>query len=642
VRISLLMAFTLLGLSLVPAFAQSPPVDICEFLKNDTNYAQGYAGYSDLGSTFSVLADNHLGIGTVTLDRNGGSREISKSLATLDVAIVRNDSQEELVGVYKTMCYPHGFLSEMNSPTVETREFTTFIDTNVLACSLDVTNKSKANLTFAPRLRGELPEAPDIIRGAVFDAQSNMLSLKSVEPRTHPNDPDDRLITYVSIAPSFLAQDVNLGGTSGDQRAVWEVSNAKSVFYSISGAVFILAPGKTKRLWVVIGISAGDNTPLPAAFEKAKNAITSDTDLERKSRARWNTLFSKMPPLTGEDGLKKFYYHSACALLRNVGEAGGRFGKNRPCFADRRNSVISPWEASIIALGLGEIDTKLAEEQILILTENIREDGSLPESIGGNWVSQEPSVRSPLTAWAAWRTYRKSKDRKFLERVYEPLCKSTEWFFAHRDSDVDGLCESAGPDGSKMDSPELNGFLVVQMKALARIALVLQKRDAFREWDSRATDLKKRIVQTLYSAEDNCFYDTDVNTHEFRKTVSPSCFIPLWAETPLPNRQSFAMALKYLATPHDSKDTSAFPALAYSSSDSVSTDTAFLMIDVLRRHSYNREAAKARDRLLNAARTAGTDCRAFDVQTGKGVDRQDNAPAAAAIIETILDRFQLR
>ncbi|WP_407058219.1 MGH1-like glycoside hydrolase domain-containing protein [Tigheibacillus jepli] len=58
---------------------------------------------------------------------------------------------------------------------------------------------------------------------------------------------------------------------------------------------------------------------------------------------------------------------------------------------------------------------------------------------GGNW--NERNSKPPLSAWAVWKIYEETNDKKFLKEMYPKLMDYHRWWYANRDHDNNGVAE---------------------------------------------------------------------------------------------------------------------------------------------------------------------------------------------------------
>ena len=181
------------------------------------------------------------------------------------------------------------------------------------------------------------------------------------------------------------------------------------------------------------------------------------------------------------------YAHAVAALdgLCLRGE-GGYTGDKRVPYVTKQGLAFF-WDTSFTTLGLGEFDPQLAREAILCFTENAGPRGSLPGTICDSHRAGEGQV--PIMSWAAWSIYQRSPDKAWLRQVYPALAGNARFWFKYHCSPR-GLCQffNAGqiadndarfdPIQGKQscqslqgfESPDLNAFLVMDTRCLARMA----------------------------------------------------------------------------------------------------------------------------------------------------------------------------
>ena len=81
-----------------------------------------------------------------------------------------------------------------------------------------------------------------------------------------------------------------------------------------------------------------------------------------------------------------------------------------------------------------------------------------------------------------------------------------------------------------LESPDVNAFLVIDARCLAKMADELGLADEAQAWREKADALAKRIIDTMYFPEEAMFYDVKTSTHEKLSGVkTPNMFLPLWA-----------------------------------------------------------------------------------------------------------------
>jgi glycogen debranching enzyme len=150
--------------------------------------------------------------------------------------------------------------------------------------------------------------------------------------------------------------------------------------------------------------------------------------------------------------------------------------------------------------------------------------------------------------------YKLSKDKKFLEEMYQSSSAFYNYYVANRDSDSDGLCEWGGEavlesvrDGkvavwdkvgypSNFEAVDLNCMLVMEEKSLAAMAAELGNSGDAKKWQEEAAERTKKINATMWDETTGFYYNVGKKDHKFTfkdpndlKREEIIGFLPLWA-----------------------------------------------------------------------------------------------------------------
>jgi hypothetical protein len=176
-------------------------------------------------------------------------------------------------------------------------------------------------------------------------------------------------------------------------------------------------------------------------------------------------------------------------------------------------------------------------------------DGINEHTVG--WTYTKPPVHGwILSKMLAIHDYPDSE----LEKLYEPLCRWTEWWFTYRDDDGDGICQyhhgndSGWDDASAFDvtppveSPDLSALLIIQMEVLADLAKRLGKSSDADSWRRRSQETLDRLVE--HSWRGDRFVAMQSNTHHTIEDGGDSLLtqIPIILGHRLPAEQRTAIA----------------------------------------------------------------------------------------------------
>jgi len=165
-------------------------------------------------------------------------------------------------------------------------------------------------------------------------------------------------------------------------------------------------------------------------------------------------------------------------------------------------NAVWPWDHCFPALALGRTDLQAGLDQFLLPFLNADEYGQLPDETSPDFIYRGVT-KPPIHGWALmklmdWHPFSKAQ----LEMIYPRLQKWTEFWFTRRDLNHNGIPEYGGEHsgwesgwdnasglGDKKaayESPDLQAYLVLQMKALARVARGLERETEAAAWDRRA------------------------------------------------------------------------------------------------------------------------------------------------------------
>lgn len=171
------------------------------------------------------------------------------------------------------------------------------------------------------------------------------------------------------------------------------------------------------------------------------------------------------------------------------------------------------------------------------------------------------NTKPPLSAWAIWKIYTNTGDKKVLEEFYPKVKKYHEWWYSERDHDKDGLCEFGATDNKleaakwesgmdnavrfdtstivandkpkaysfEQESVDLNAYLYSEKLFLAKIAKVLNNSEE-KNWTQQSNRLKEKIQNQFWDKTTNWFYDTNLKGDSFYKILGCEGWTPLWSK----------------------------------------------------------------------------------------------------------------
>jgi hypothetical protein len=433
-----------------------------------------------------------------------------------------------------------------------------------------------------------------------------------------------------------------------------------------------LEPGGKAGFTIPIGMGRYRGLAREALDEAAAKVARGWTPAEETRR--WLEVLRTAPPLAaryrGQATYERMYAHAIAALasLCIRGEGGYTGTKRIPYTTKQGLAIAFFWDTSFSSTGLREFDPALAQEAIQCFAENAGPRGSLPGTLCDSHRAGEG--QAPIMGWAAWLTYERGRDKAWLGRVYPALAGNHRFWLKYH-STSRGLCQffNAGQIGDNdarfdpiqgnranqalsgmLESPDVNAFLVMDARALARMADELGLADEARAWRERADGLAKLIVDTMYFPEEAMFYDVKTGTHEKLSGVkSPNMFLPLWAGVPLARDQVKAIVERHMLNPAEFYRALPFPSLSY---DHPSYDpqgywrgriwphVVYWMIQTLWRQGYRAEAEATAARLLAMFEKSPWLHENYESAAGAGIGQPDYNWSCATAIELLLERYK--
>lgn len=283
-----------------------------------------------------------------------------------------------------------------------------------------------------------------------------------------------------------------------------ELIVAQSYGYSGSGSVILL--NITPRL----GFNRHIPDPKPVIEAAAR---------------RWHEWFNAAPPVADE---YKATYYFAWWIMR-AGLISTRFYTTREAMTPSKIHYVGvwQWDACFHALAYRHVDMHLACDQIRIVLDHQRMDGMLPDAVHDEGIVTHLTfpldadvTKPPLTGWAAWKLYETSRDREFLEEIYEPIVRWNQWWFDKNDLDKNSLSEYQHPfssglddsplwdEGTPVESPDLNTYLYLQEEALSKIAAVIGQVKDVKFWEVRSRRILHQMMLDSWDAESGYFLAT--------------------------------------------------------------------------------------------------------------------------------------
>ena len=299
------------------------------------------------------------------------------------------------------------------------------------------------------------------------------------------------------------------------------------------------------------------------------------------------------------------------------------------------------WDSWKHAVALVNFEPDVAKNQVRVMFDFQNDQGMIADCVfpdttieNHNWRDTKP----PLSAWAVWSIYEKTKDRSFIAELYPQIVKYHEWWYKYRDHNGNGMCEYGSTDGTEIaarwesgmdnavrfdhikmvrnnedawsmdqESVDLNSYLFAEKHYLKNMAELLGMDEDVEKYKSEAIQLKKQIQTLMYDPDDGYFYDIRLEDGSFVKVKGPEGWIPLWAGVAL-QTQADAVIEKIL-NPRIFNTKIPFPTLDASHPEfnpekgywrgPVWMDQAYFALMGMKKYGYENEVLKLTSKLFN-------------------------------------------
>jgi len=337
------------------------------------------------------------------------------------------------------------------------------------------------------------------------------------------------------------AQSAGAGSRGGQMKAardlVYQSSAAPVVnkVQAINGSYiveFIIEAGRDN----VITISIDEKQPTGEAQPFSQSAAQAET--------RWRDWFEKAPLV--DERYQKTYYLAWWVVANNLISPRGSVAYEAMVPSKTKYVGLWLWDSAMHALAYRHIDAVLAQNQLRSMLACQLPDGMLPDAIHDEGVISELDhpfkarvTKPPILAWAAMKLYEHDPDAAFLKEIYQPLARWNTWWFEHNDDDGDGLAQYNHPYSSGLDdsplwdygmpvvSPDLNTYLCLQMKALARMAEILGLPTEAENWRKQASAMVEKMMRALW--DEKCGYFRALHAGQPIPVLTPFNLYPLWS-----------------------------------------------------------------------------------------------------------------
>ena len=326
-----------------------------------------------------------------------------------------------------------------------------------------------------------------------------------------------------------------------------------------------LPPGAVKQLRIV----RGKHTDREKLLGESRQLMKYD---EQQAVAKNETLYASIPELPASVSEEnRMMYWSAFNLVRQcMMPPEGKSSYNYYVFSREPTwgwgYAGQVFHESLTMLTYVFMDPGSAMDSQRVYMERQWDNGYIYYRIGSyleatNFTRGGFTSSAPWFNWQNWKIYQETQNRAFLEEAYTSGTDFYHWWVEHRDQDDDGLMEWGGHAvlesirdaqvalwhdvgwPSNFESPELNGMLVREARALGHMAEALGRPEEAARWRQKATRRAKRVRTTFWDEKTDFFYYVDEGDHDFTheepndlKRQSIIGFLPLWDGTATPEQ----------------------------------------------------------------------------------------------------------
>ena len=303
------------------------------------------------------------------------------------------------------------------------------------------------------------------------------------------------------------------------QNGVWELcdfkSNCSLMFVPVKGKLEVeksRGAGKIVSDFVKVHVLPDENGEYEFAIEASfldkgglgAIGMTYDgyADAAERDYLAWEKKFNC-----------KNKYEKECAYIMwsNTIAPLGNFDTEAIVMSKGGMSNVWSWDNAFNALGLADVDYRLAMDQFMIMYKHINRVGRVPDAISQSYKVWN-FVKPPVQAWMYKQMIKRNPEfatPHALEEVYFVMKRNTDWWLNLR-GDVPSYYHGndSGQDNSTcydksehIETPELIAFLSVQCSFLSEAAEILNYPTDKRVYAMLAKELAEKAIKDYWDGE---------------------------------------------------------------------------------------------------------------------------------------------
>ena len=206
-------------------------------------------------------------------------------------------------------------------------------------------------------------------------------------------------------------------------------------------------------------------------------------------------------------------YEKECAyiLWSNIIAPLGNFDTEAIVMSKSGMSNVWSWDNAFNALGLADIDYRIAMDQFMVMYKHINRVGRVPDAISENYKVWN-FVKPPVQGWMYMQMMKRNPEfatPHALEEVYFDMKRNTDWWLNLR-GDVPSYYHGndSGQDNSTcydasehIETSELIAFLSVQCKFLSEAAEALGYQTDKRVYAQLSKELAEKAIKDYWDGE---------------------------------------------------------------------------------------------------------------------------------------------
>ena len=311
--------------------------------------------------------------------------------------------------------------------------------------------------------------------------------------------------------------------------------NCSLMFYANKGSITIeksRGAGKIASDYVNVRVTPDENGEIEFAIESDflnKGAIGAkgmDYDFYAKKAEADYKLWEKKFKINNK-------YDRECAyiLWSNIIAPLGNFTEEAIVMSKSGMSNVWSWDNAFNALGLADVDYRIAMDQFMNMYKHINRVGRVPDAISESYKVWN-FVKPPVQGWMYKQMIKRNPEfatPHALEEVYFDMKRNTDWWLNLRgDTPSYYHGNDSGQDNSTcfdksehIETAELIAFLAVQCRFLSEAAEALNYPTDKRVYAQLAKELAEKAVKDYWDGEKIFTVLSETKEHYYCDALMP-------------------------------------------------------------------------------------------------------------------------